>query len=313
MILVVGPSPAFQQKMTFDAIALDAVNRARTVETLPSGKPINCARALVRLGAPARVVLFLGGATGEWIRCGLAAEGIPFRGVACAAENRIACTLRETAGERTTELVENARAVSAAEAEAFLAAAQEEIAGANALLLSGSTPEGFPPAIYRDLAAAAVRRGLPVVVDTQSAALLAALEARPTIAKPNRAELAAAVGRPLASPSDRDAAMREIHRRGATHVIVSDGAREVAWLREGRCLIFHPPAVRAVNAIGCGDVLASVLALTLAEGGTLEEGMRWGIACAAANAAGMGYARFDPSLARDLMSRVRSAERDRSP
>ncbi|NUN93109.1 MAG: hexose kinase [Verrucomicrobiae bacterium] len=307
MILVVGPSPAFQQRMIFDVIARDTVNRAREVETLPSGKPINCARALRRLGASARVVLFLGGATGEWIRRGLETEGIPFRGVACAAENRIACTLFESACGRTTELVENARAVGAAEAEAFLAAAREELGGASALLLSGSLPEGFPPSIYRELTAEGARRGLPVVVDAQGAALLAAVEARPTVVKPNRAELAAALGRPLASPLDREAAMGEILRRGAANVVVSDGAREVALLQESRSMIFHPPAIQANNAIGSGDVLAAAILQALAEGRTMEEGVRWGIACAAANAAGPGYARFDPTRARSLLRRVTAA------
>ncbi|MCC7518944.1 MAG: hexose kinase [Verrucomicrobiae bacterium] len=304
MILVVGPSPAFQQRMVFDALALDAVNRAREVEALPSGKPINCARALHRLGVAARIVLFLGGVRGEWLRRSLETEGIACRAVPCAAENRLACTVFESETGRTTELVENARAVTAKEAEAFFTAAREELSDASALLLSGSLPSGFPPAIYRDLAMEAARRRLPVVVDTQGAALLAAVEAKPTVAKPNRAELAVATNLPTAAAAERDAAMRELQKRGAANVLVSDGAREVALLDSETLRRFCPPTVRPGNAIGSGDVFAAALAADLAAGKPLEEGTRWGIACAAANVAGAGYARFDPDLARTLLPRV---------
>lgn len=304
MVLVAGPSPAFQQRMVFHALALDAVNRACEVETLPSGKPINCARALRRLGVPSRVVLFLGGAIGEWIHRELDAEGIAHRAIPCAAETRIACTVFESGPARTTELVENARSVSDAEVSAFLDAAREELASASALLLSGSLPAGFPPSVYRDLTSEAVRRGVPVVVDTQGAALLAALEARPTVAKPNRAELSAATALPTGTEEGRRAAMEELRRRGAGTVLVSDGARGVALLAEDGPRIFLPPKVALRNAIGSGDVLASALAASLAGGRSVEEGVRWGIACAAANAAGPGYARFDPALARDLWPRV---------
>ncbi|MFZ4693809.1 MAG: 1-phosphofructokinase family hexose kinase [Verrucomicrobiia bacterium] len=304
MILVVGPSPAFQQRMVFDALAPDAVNRAREVETLPSGKPINCARALHRLGVPSRLVLFLGGAIGEWVHRGLEGEGIAHRAVSCAAETRIACTVFESGSRRTTELVENARPVTDAEAAAFLATAREELVVASALLLSGSLPEGFPPSIYRELAVEAVRRGLPVVVDTQGAALLAALEARPTVAKPNRAELAAATGLSTDTAEQRKTAMLELCRRGAGAVVVSDGAREVAMLTKAGLKVFLPPPVELRNAIGSGDVFASALLASLASGKPVEEGVRWGIACAAANAAGHGYARFDLALARSLFTQV---------
>ena len=304
MILVVGPSPAFQQRMIFDALAPDAVNRAREVETLPSGKPINCARALHRLGVPSRLVLFLGGAIGEWVHRGLEGEGIAYRAVSCAAETRIACTGFESGSRRTTELVENARPVTDAEADAFLAAAREELAVASALLLSGSLPEGFPPSIYRELAVEAARRGLPVVVDTQGAALLAALEAHPTVAKPNRAELAAATGLLTDTAEQRKAGMMELLRRGAGTVVVSDGAREVAMLTEAGLKVFLPPPIELRNAIGSGDVFASALLAKLASGKTVEEGVRWGIACAAANAAGHGYARFDLALARNFFTQV---------
>ena len=39
----------------------------------------------------------------------------------------------------------------------------------------------------------------------------------------------------------------------------------------------------------------------LAEGTPLREAVRWGVACAAANASGPGYARVDPAAARGLL------------
>src|SRR5260370_23797039 len=71
------------------------------------------------------------------------------------------------------------------------------LAGCDAVVLSGSLPPGLPLDTYAGLAARAAGAAVPVVLDAGGPALRHGAAAGPAIAKPNLAELAAAVGRPL--------------------------------------------------------------------------------------------------------------------
>jgi fructose-1-phosphate kinase PfkB-like protein len=47
----------------------------------------------------------------------------------------------------------------------------------------------------------------------------------------------------------------------------------------------RPPAVREVNALGCGDAMVAGIVTAALEGAEPREALAWGVACGAANAA----------------------------
>ncbi len=305
MILIVGPSPAAQRRLVFPSLKLDAVNRAVKVERLASGKPINAVRAAVRLGKPARALVFLGGDTGAWMRRELEAEGLPLRVIPTAAATRLCDTVIESESNRVTELVENAGAVSETEVAAFRRAFAEELASARLMVLIGTLPPGLPPTIYREMTAAAVARGLPVIVDAQGDALRHALEARPLLVKPNRHELGAALGMDCRDEDGLCRALSELHRRGATWAAISDGPGPVSLSNGSQWATFPPPKITPRNPIGSGDAMTAGMAAALLDGAEMPEALRHGIACGAASAAGEGYGRLDPQRVERLRSEVR--------
>src|SRR5437588_658034 len=71
--------------------------------------------------------------------------------------------------------------------------------------------------------ARAAAAGVPVVLDAEGPALRHGAAGGPAIAKPNLAELAAAVGRPLAGLGAAAAAAAELRDAGAAAVVVSLG------------------------------------------------------------------------------------------
>lgn len=78
--------------------------------------------------------------------------------------------------------------------------------------------------------------------------------------------------------------MRELARRGARWVLVSQG-RGAAWLLgEGAVHRIQPPRVEVMNPIGSGDCLAGGIAWAMASCAEPLEAIRWGIAAAAENA-----------------------------
>jgi tagatose 6-phosphate kinase len=140
---------------------------------------------------------------------------------------------------------------------------------------------GTPADYYRRLL-----EGLevPAILDARGPELLEALALRPLLVKPNREELARTLDQPIRDDEGLREAMRELARRGARWILVSQG-RGAAWLLgEGAFHRIEPPRVEALNPIGSGDCLAGGIAWAVASGAEPLDAVRWGIAAAAENA-----------------------------
>lgn len=286
MIFSAGLSPAWQEILIFDRLRLGEVNRAVESHWSASGKVLNAARAVSRLcgpgGLPNRALTVMGGPAGEAMAAALAAEGLDVRRVRSATPSRVCTTVIDRSGGSITELVENAAPIRPAELEEFRRTFLEEATEAGTVVLTGSLPAGAPADYYRSLLSST---RAPAILDVRGPELLSALELRPYLVKPNREEVAKTTGKPIQSEEDLRAAMLELARRGARWVLVSQG-RDAVWAYgEGKFHRFRPPRVEAVNPIGSGDCLAAGIAVATARGQAPLEAIRFGIACAAENAA----------------------------
>ena len=278
MILTAGLSPVWQQVLLFDALALGEVNRAREVSWCASGKVLNAARALHHLGAPGTALTVLGGPTGDEIRRDFARLGIPARWVEVARPTRVCTTILEADRRAATELVPNAGEISEAERAAFLAAYDEEAAGAAVVVLIGSLPAGTPAGFYRELLD---RTRGKVILDARGPELLDAVGGGPFLIKPNRGELQRTLGRALGSDEELFGAMREMNGRGAEWVVVTDGPNPVHASSRDSLYRLLPPPVPVVNPIGCGDCMAAGIAWGVHRGMEPVEAIRRGVAVAA--------------------------------
>ena len=290
--------------MLFRRLERGAVNRAVECEVLPSGKGVNCARAAVRLGARARALLFLGGDPGEWMSAQLVAEGIRVDAVQSPSPTRTCTTVVEQEDGAVTELVESGGVVDAAAAEAYASEFCRVAPSAAGIIITGTLPAGVADEFYARLLGSVPGSAARTVIDTQGRTLLAALTQRPFLAKPNRQELAVATGIATETEDGLRNAICALHSAGATHVLVSDGPCP-AWLSDGNSLLrIHPPRAHAVNPTGSGDCLAAGIAVGLSRGMPLPDAVRLGIACGTANAAGRGYARFEPQMVEGMLREV---------
>ena len=148
--------------------------------------------------------------------------------------------------------------------------------GASWAVLSGSLPPGVPDDVYASLTAQFAEHGVRVAVDTSGAALLAAVDAGPDLIKPNRQELAAAVGTPLNSIGEVVAAAEKLCSRGVKAVLASLGADGTVLVDGSGAVFGTAEAIEPVSTVGAGDAL---LAGFLAAGGqgpeALIEAMAW--------------------------------------
>ncbi len=332
MILAAGLSPAWQQIVLLDGLQIGEVNRAREVHWCASGKVVNVGLALnclsvsppLRKGGPGGVagefgvrnsecgiggeaqtqvctLATVGSLTGEAIRREFAETGIPARWIETESATRVCTTILDAATGQTTELVENALPITAAELSQFQQAYIDAARQADVVVLTGSFPGGVPATFYRDLLAATPGRA---VLDAQREPLLAALERRPFVVKPNREELGNTLGRRLETDDQLHAAMREVCRRGATWVVVSQG-KERVWIGSEQTIkSAQPPPVDVINPIGCGDCLAAGMAVALARGENVPEAVFYGMAAAAENARHLLPARLDPRSVAELRTQI---------
>jgi 1-phosphofructokinase len=113
-------------------------------------------------------------------------------------------------------------------------------------------------------------------VDTSGAALLAAVDAGPDLVKPNRQELAAAVGAPLATLDDVVVAAEKLRSRGVRAVLASLGSDGAVLVDDSGALFCAADPIEPVSTVGAGDaLLAGFLAAGARGSGALIEAMAW--------------------------------------
>ena len=227
---------------------------------------------------------FLGGDRGDFLRSVLDERGIEHEFVTVVPRTRQCVTVIDESAGTHTELVEESQPVHPEDFAALRAILDRRIPGCRAVVMSGTITPGGPAELYYQVAQLAHAAGALPIVDAQGAPLLAALPARPGLVKPNRAELAATVGRAL---PDEDAvlkAMRELVERGAQRIIVTAG-QDPALAFDGRNFWrIISPRINAVNPIGSGDSFTAGLVWRLVRGDDLGEACRWAAATGSANA-----------------------------
>jgi tagatose 6-phosphate kinase len=273
VILVVSLSPAWQRTLFFNEFRAGEVNRVRRVVETAAGKGTNTARVLTILGAKTRLLTVAGGRRGALFRRALAADGVRARIVLVHEQTRMCQTL--IGSGVVTELVEEAPALQASEVKAVLRAFNEELQQAKWLVLIGTVPRGCGDNFCARLARAARQRGVPVALDLQRTQLMRAVRERPTLVKINRAELAAATGK---------GGVAKLMKLGAEFVVITHGAKPVVAFNGRERWQIQPPRVKAVNPIGSGDAMLAGMVVGMCTKQPLDESVRLGVACGAANA-----------------------------
>lgn len=283
-VMCIGPTPAAQRVMVFRSLALNAVNRAVATFEGAAGKAVNVAKVLAVLGAHPILTGFLGGQRGDRLRALLTGQGIDLEFVPVAAPTRECVTVIDESAGTQTELVDESRPVNPADYERLLAILRRRIGDCRAAVMSGTLTPGGPAEFYRQCTQIAHAAGAIAVVDAQGVPLAEALPAEPDLVKPNRAELAATVGRDLPDAAAVMSAMEELCRRGARRVIVTAGKEPTLAVERGELWRIRSPRVAVVNPIGSGDAFTAGLVARLLQGADLGEACRWGCAAGAANA-----------------------------
>lgn len=247
----------------------------------PGGGGINVARVVKRLGGKVHAWYLAGGATGGVLDNLLDRDGIARQRMDIQDHTRISHAVFERATGREYRFVPEGPFISESEWRAALEAAAD--IRADYLVLSGSLPRGVPVDFYAQL----IRRlkgSSNIVLDTSGKALGATLaQGGVFLVKPSQGELEQFAGRPLGNLKALEDAARAIVGKGhCQNVAVTMGHEGALFVSKDRT--FHLPAidVEVRSAVGAGDSFLGAMTLGLAQGRSLEDSFRRGVAAGTA-------------------------------
>lgn len=306
-VLTVTLNAAVDVAYTVPGFSPGGIHVAAAVRRVAGGKGNNVARVLARLGVRVAATGFAGGAAGRFIQDELRRAGVVPEYVEVAGESRTCYAFTDPETGVVTELRERGPELGPEDVARFKARYDRLLAGAELVTISGSVPPGVEPEIYRYLIERARSCQVRVVLDSSGQPLREALVARPYVVKPNRAELAGWVGRPLETEADVLEAARRMRTAGPEWVLVSLGADGALLVGPDGAGAWRavPPQVAALNPVGSGDSAVAGLACGLVRGLGPEELLRQAVACGTANARTAGVADVDPAEVERLARRVR--------
>ncbi|WP_435018707.1 1-phosphofructokinase family hexose kinase [Tundrisphaera sp. TA3] len=257
MILCVTANPCLDKTLAVPRWSPGDNVRGTSLREVVGGKGNNVARALARLGRPARPATFLGGVMGDLCEALLREDdGFDPLIVPTRSATRVILTVRGP-DDAATAFFDPDPDIAADEAATLVERVESSLGrgGIEALTLSGSSPSAATHGLYAALAGAAKRHGIPAFVDTYGPALAAFRDAWPDAIQLNRREAAAHLR--IADPTEADLAglLDSWARSGIRSAIVTDGPGRVLARVDGRSFRVHPPRIEAVNPIGSGDCL----------------------------------------------------------
>jgi len=245
------------------------------------GGGVNVSRAIKELGGQSRAFVALGGSTGSQFEALFKRTGIPAEIWPLTEETRLSFTAMEDASGLPYRFVLPGPTISAAEAEAILDRLEHIVRQYTGYVVaSGSLAPGTPIDFYADLAVRTRTAGGKLILDTHGEALRAAAAERPYLIRLNHLEAQELVG----GDSDRAAhhlALELIDGGYCEVAIVALGERGAIVSTSAGPIEIRPPVVEMKSGVGAGDSFVGALVFALANGRSIEDAARYGVAAAA--------------------------------
>lgn len=279
MILAVCLNPCIDKTITVNGVRLGEYNRIEQTSSDMSGKGVNVAVVLKRLGANTELLGFNFRDNARLLEELLKRENIKNRLIMCEGAVRTNIKLIDLSNGELTELNERGSRVEDDRLSEMLACFENKSADAAFAVMSGSIPAGCRVSAYAEMIEKAK---CCCVLDCAGEAFAAGVEARPYMIKPNRRELEGYLATRLDTVEQCLDGALEMIKRGVGLVCVSMGG-DGALLTDGKRAYFAPPLkVKVRSSVGAGDSMTAGICMALESGLSLKEAFACGTAAATA-------------------------------
>jgi pseudouridine kinase len=274
-ILCIGAANIDRKLRSIGALAMGTSNPARQLESF-GGVARNIAENLARLGSSVELITAVGSdAAGAALLAQAGSVGIDTHG---------ALRVEGASGTYTAVLGQDGEmAVALADMALydlltgeFFATRQQQRAAAALIVADLNLPGDAVAGLTRD----AARDGVPLVLVAVSEPKMARLPRElhgVRVLILNEGELAARAGRKLRTEKDLREACLEVKAQGAADLVVTLGARGVAYTSGGGIEQIAAPETAVVDVTGAGDAFAAAVCLSLSRGEPLALACRRGL------------------------------------
>lgn len=293
MIYTITLNPALDYSLETSKFDLGKLNLSEKAYFLGGGKGINVSKVLKNFNVESTAIGFLGGFTGNFIKEELKEKNIKEDFVEVLGNTRV--NIKIKTGEIETELAGLSPEIN----ENHVLALKEKLGNiqdGDILVLSGSVPKSLKTTIYKELVEG-LDKNIKVILDTRGDAFVETLKVKPFLVKPNHHELEEFCGKELHSLEEIVEGARTIQKLGVQNVIVSMGKDGSILLTEDSVYKGNVPKGTLKNSVGAGDSMVAGLVSKLAQGESLLEAYKFGIASGSATAFSHNLATKDEVLA----------------
>lgn len=281
MILSVCPNPSRDCTLELDSLNVGRLNRIRNKVETYSGKALNVAIGVSRLGADSFASGFMFEDGGSLFEDRLERENVKYDFVMNKGSVRVNYKIIDNKS-MLTEINDKGDEVSLVKQKELLSLIGKLSENASIAVISGSLPKGVDPSFYYE-AVSSVKSGVKVVVDAEKDNLKAALKHELYLIKPNLNELEEIAGESLNSKSEILSAAGILLDKGVKNIIVSLGA-EGAIFTDGSNSYFCKSASVAVNStVGAGDSMVASACVQIEKGADSKEILRCAVAAGTAS------------------------------
>lgn len=302
-IVTITVNPALDKTTEVDSLIPDKKLRCTEPKLDPGGGGINVSRAIRKLGGDSVAIYLSGGSTGNAITELLDKEGVRQNIIPTKAVTRQNIMVVDQATNNQYRFNLPGKPIAREEYEQVLTELDQMIPKPDYIVASGSLSPGIPADFYAQIAKKAKDLGAKFILDTSGDALKAAAGLGVYMLKPNFNELCELTGHDKEEVVDiKQLAKEIINKKFCEVAVVSLGAKGAMLLDKDNIFHAQAPKVPKRSTVGAGDSLVAGITWSLSQGKSLEEALKFGVACGTAATMNPGTNLFKPEDVQKLLS-----------
>lgn len=305
MILTICPNPSIDCTIELDNLNVGMLNRIDSKVETYSGKALNVAMGIARLGGESFATGFMFENHGRMFEHVLDKEGVKHNFVYNSGSAR---TNYKIIDKRSmlTEINDRGETVKQEKQDELINLVAKISPEHDIAVMSGSLPKGVSADFYGKVLKVIPDR-VKVIVDTEKDNMLSAIGNREIfMAKPNLRELESFTGERVVDLHDMVRASCKYIDKGVKYVLVSLGA-DGAVLTDGSNSYFCKSASVAVNStVGAGDCMVAAACVALSDGLPMPELLRSAVAAGTAAVTTSGTNLFYRDKYKEIYAKIYS-------
>ncbi len=281
MILSICPNPSIDCTIELDSLNVGRLNRIDSKVETYSGKALNVAIGVARLGEQSLATGFMFDNHAKLFEHNLGKEGVKYSFIYNSGSTRVNYKIIDKRS-MLTEINDRGESVTRDKQLELIELVKTLSLDSNIAVLSGSLPKGVDKSFYGEVIKDIPQR-VKVVIDAERDNALSAIGSREIfLVKPNLRELESFAQTEVSTIPDMLKASRKYLDLGVKNVMISLGT-EGAVLTDGTTHYFCKSTSVAVNStVGAGDCMVAATCVAVQEGLPMQEVLRRAVAAGTA-------------------------------